>query len=160
MRLTRAGEEVRLRLNVAESHALEQLFGELQEVLAPDALEPSDPVRARLYPAGYADPDAARAYRELTEAGLREDRSARVDECLAELVGSRSVRRTEVRLDADAAERWLRVLNDLRLALGTRLGISEDDDYVLDEDDPQAHLRARYLWLTALQDALVTAVLP
>lgn len=159
MRLTRSGDGARIRLNLAESHVLEQLFGELQEVLAPDALAPSDPVRERLYPAGYADPDAAQAYRELTEAGLREERSARVDECLADLVSNRTLRRTEIRLDADGVERWLRVLNDLRLALGTRLGISEDDDYGIDESDPLAPLRARYLWLTALQDGLVTAVL-
>jgi hypothetical protein len=62
-------------------------------------------------------------------------------------------------LDGDGAERWMRVLNDLRLTLGTQLNISEDDDYELDEQDPQVHLRARYLWLTALQDALVTTVM-
>ena len=61
--------------------------------------------------------------------------------------------RTEVDLDADGAERWIRVLNDLRLALGTRLGITEDDDDELDESDPQVAPRARYCWLTALQDA-------
>jgi hypothetical protein len=69
------------------------------------------------------------------------------------------VRRTEVTLDADGAERWMRVLNDLRLTLGTQLNISEDDDYELDERDPQVQLRARYVWLTALQDALVRTVM-
>ena len=61
--------------------------------------------------------------------------------------------------DAEAVERWLRVLNDLRLSVGTRIGITEDDDNALDESDPLVHLRARYLWLTALQDALVTTVM-
>jgi uncharacterized protein DUF2017 len=159
VRLTKSGSGVRLRLNLAESHVLEQVFIELQETLAPDALDPSDPVRQRLYPAAYPDPDAAQEYRELTEEGLREDRTARVDECLAEVVSGRTLRRTEVVLDAEGAERWMRVLNDLRLAFGTRLNISEDDEYELDEDDPQVHVRARYLWLTALQDALVMTVM-
>jgi hypothetical protein len=159
VRLSKAGDGARVRLNVAESHVLEQLFMELQELLDPEALDPSDPVRERLYPAAYADPDAEQAFRELTEAGLREDRTARVDECLAEVVAGRSLRRTEVVLDADGAERWMRVINDLRLTFGTRLDISEEDDYELDETDPQVHLRARYLWLTALQDALVTTVM-
>jgi hypothetical protein len=159
MKLSKVGEQVRLRFNIAESHVLEQLFTELQAILEPGALAPSDPVRERLYPAAYDDPDDAQAYRELTEAGLREDRDARVDQCLAELLTGRSLRRTEVLLDADASERWMRVLNDLRLTFGTQLGISEDDEYELDEGDPQVHLRARYLWLTALQDALVTTVM-
>jgi hypothetical protein len=159
MRISRHGDGARIRLNLAESHVLEQLFGELQDVLEPGALGPSDPVRQRLYPAAYEDPDADVAYREITEAALRADRNARTDRCLAEVLQGRSLRRTEVVLDADGVERWIRVLNDLRLTFGTRLDISEDDDYELDERDPQVHVRARYLWLTALQDALVTAVM-
>jgi Domain of unknown function (DUF2017) len=159
VRLSKVGERVRIRLNIAESHVLEQLFTEVQDVLVPGALDPSDPVRKRLYPAAYADPEDEQAYRELTEEGLRDERTARIAECLAELIAGRSLRRTEVVLDDDSAERWMRVINDLRLTFGTRLGISEDDEYELDERDPQVHLRARYLWLTALQDALVTTVM-
>jgi hypothetical protein len=159
VRIARSGEGARIRLNLAESHVLEQLFNELQDTLAPDALAPSDPVRERLYPAGYADAEQADAFRELTETSLRQERTERVDQCLAELLTGRSVRRTEVLLDADGAQRWLRVLNDLRLTFGTRLGISDDEDYVLDDGDPQLQLRARYLWLTALQDTLVVAVM-
>jgi hypothetical protein len=149
----------RLRLNLAESHVLEQLFHELQDVLAPDALRADDAVRQRLYPAAYEDAAQAQAYRELTESALQADRSSRVDECRAELRSGRSIRRTEVVLDADTAERWLQVLNDMRLAFGTRLQISEDDEYELNEADPDVQLRARYLWLTALQDALVTTLM-
>ncbi|HZZ96242.1 MAG TPA: DUF2017 family protein [Jatrophihabitantaceae bacterium] len=159
MKITKDGGGARIRLNLAESHVLEQLFLELQDVLDPDALAPSDSVRKRLYPAGYADADDAASFRELTESGLHADRSERLDLCLAEVRSGRSLRRTEMHLDGDGAERWMRVLNDLRLTLGTQLNISEDDDYELDEQDPQVHLRARYLWLTALQDALVTTVM-
>lgn len=159
MRVSRHRDGARIRLNLAESHVLEGLFGELQDVLEAGALGPSDPVRKRLYPAAYDDPDAEHAYRDLTESGLRADRNERTDQCLAELLQGRSLRRTEVVLDGDGVERWIRVVNDLRLTFGTRLDITEDDDYELDERDPQVHLRARYLWLTALQDALVTAVM-
>ena len=51
------------------------------------------------------------------------------------------------------------MLNDLRLTFGTRLDISEDDDFDLDESDPDVQLRARLPWLTALQDALVMTVM-
>jgi hypothetical protein len=159
VKLSKHGDGARLRFNMAESHVLEQLFGEMHDVLDPDALGPSDPVRQRLYPAAYDDADAAQDFREITESGLHADRSERLDECLADVRAGRSVRRTEVTLDADGAERWMRVLNDLRLTFGTQLNISEDDDYELDERDPQVQLRARYVWLTALQDALVRTVM-
>jgi hypothetical protein len=163
VRLTTFGDGVRMRFNLAESHVLEQLFTELQEILEPGALEPSDPVRKRLYPSAYADPEAAREYRELTEQSLLEERTARVDECLAEVISGRSLRRTEVTVDPDGVERWLRVLNDLRLTFGTQLDISDDDDEYdldeLDDSDPQAYLWARYLFLTALQNTLVTTVM-
>jgi hypothetical protein len=159
VKLTRTGDAVRLRLSMAESHVLEQLFGELQQVLAPGSLDADDPVRRRLYPAAYDDPTAEQDFRELTESGLQQDRSERADECLAELRQGRSLVRTELVLAPDAADRWIRVLNDLRLTFGTQLDITEDDDYELDATDPQVHLRARYLWLTALQDVLVSTLM-
>jgi hypothetical protein len=51
------------------------------------------------------------------------------------------------------------VLNDLRLALGTRLGITEDDDPDLDPVDPAAQSRVIYYWLTALQDSVVQGLM-
>jgi Domain of unknown function (DUF2017) len=159
MRISRSGETVRIRLNVAEAHVLDLLLQEMQELLVPDRLDPSDPVRKRLYPAGYQDDAEASVFRELTEGTLQRERSERLEQCLAELHGARSLRRTEVVLDADAADRWMRVLNDLRLTYGTRLDITEDDEYELNENDPDVQLRARYLWLTALQDGIVGALL-
>lgn len=159
MKVTRHGESVRARFSLAEAHLLDEVFGELADVLAPDALPATDPVRARLYPAGYEDAEDAAAYRELTEAGLHQDRSERLERCRSELRKARLRVRTEVVLAPDAADRWIRVLNDLRLTLGTRLDITDDDDYDLDEEDPDIRERARYVWLTALQDLLVTALM-
>jgi hypothetical protein len=159
VKVTRHGESVRVRLGLAEAHVLDQVLGELQDFLEPDALEPSDPVRERLYPAAYDDADDSAAYRELTEAGLRQERSSRAEQCRVELSDARSLVRADLNLSSEAADRWIRVLNDMRLAFGTRLDISEDDDYELDADDPEVHLRARYVWLTALQDMLVTTLL-
>lgn len=153
------GESVRVRLSFAEAHVLEQLFLELQDLLEPGSLDPADPVHLRLYPAAYDDDRAAADYREITEEGLQRERSDRLDTCLDELRSARSVLRTEVVLDSDAADRWMRVLNDLRLTFGTRLEITEDDDHTLDPDDPDVQSRARYVWLTALQDLLVTTLM-
>jgi hypothetical protein len=148
-----------MRLNVAESHVVEQLLDELCGILEPDALGVDDPVHRRLYPDAYDDASEAAAFRELTETALQAERNERVGKCLAELHGGRSVRRTEIVLDAEGADRWIRVLNDLRLAYGTQLKITEDDDYQVHMTDPEAPVRARYLFLTALQDLLVETLM-
>ena len=65
---------------------------------------------------------------------------------------------TQVELDADGGQRWIQVLNDLRLVLGTRLGITEEDGD-LDPAAPDFQQRSVYYWLTALQDSLVRALM-
>jgi hypothetical protein len=64
-------------------------------------------------------------------------------------------------LDTADAQAWLRALNDLRLALGTRLEITEDSYERLaglDWDDPRYAMFAIYDWLTLLQDTLVNSL--
>ena len=159
MKVSRAGAGARIRLNLAESHVVEQLLDELRGILEPEALSGDDPVRLRLYPDAYQDASDSEAFRELTETALQAERSERVEACLAELHAGRSLRRTEIVLDADGADRWIRALNDLRLAYGTALEITEDDDYQVRMGDPEAPVRARYLFLTALQDVLVETLM-
>ena len=60
-------------------------------------------------------------------------------------------------LDDDTAGAWMRTLNDLRLVVGTRLDVSEDETEV-DPDDPDAHLYAVYDYLGFLVDRLVVAL--
>ena len=63
-------------------------------------------------------------------------------------------------LTVDDVTAWLRVLNDARLALGTRLGVTEEttvDD--LDPDDPATPGLAAYAWLTYLEGELVETLL-
>jgi hypothetical protein len=66
-----------------------------------------------------------------------------------------------VRLSAGDAEAWLRSLNDVRLALGVVLGITEDYEHgfsELDSDDPREAYLHVYDWLTFLQETLVRAL--
>jgi hypothetical protein len=66
-------------------------------------------------------------------------------------------------VSADEAPAWLGVLTDLRLALGTRLGVTEDNHEelaALPDDDPRAGTFHVYDWLTFLQETLVRAVMP
>ncbi len=161
MRVGRESDGLRLKFSAPESAMLAGLFDDLLEDLQPDALDVADPVHVRLFPSGYADdadPVDATDFRALTEAALRAERITRVEQCRAELSAHRSPwRGSEVRLDAEAADRWMRVLNDIRLTVGTRLGVSDEEDYHLQRGDPQLRDRAHYVWLTALQDLLVQA---
>ena len=54
----------------------------------------------------------------------------------------------------------MKVINDLRLVLGTTLDVHEDDDPAqqLDDEDPQAPLRAMYWFLSYLLESTIDAL--
>jgi hypothetical protein len=64
----------------------------------------------------------------------------------------------EIELTPDEVQAWLGVLNDTRLVLGTRLGVTEEE-VEIDPDNPDAQAFAVYYWLTHLQGELVDALL-
>ncbi|NLV80059.1 MAG: DUF2017 domain-containing protein [Rhodococcus sp.] len=66
----------------------------------------------------------------------------------------------KVVLNPEQAEAWLYGLNDVRLALGTTLGIDADTPDTLDSEDPRAPHLDVYHWLTWMQDSLVQALMP
>jgi hypothetical protein len=148
--------DVVARLDPAEAGIVGLLLDQLEQLLAADADDVAgDPVMARLLPDGHrSDPELAADYRELTESSLRSGKSDDLAIVRATLPDGGG----EVRLDPDQAGAWLRTSNDLRLALGTRLDITEDTeppDEIADEQDQQL---AVYYWLTALQGSLVDAL--
>ena len=134
--------------------------GELAAILGEDApaQAPDDPVLARLFPDAYReDPGAAGDFRRYTEHGLRSGKVAAARTVLATLPGKGG----KVRLSAQDGEVWLRALNDVRLALGVRLGITEDYEHELgtvSSDDPRLAYLQVYDWLTFLQETLVRAL--
>jgi Domain of unknown function (DUF2017) len=165
VKVSRRRGRIRLQLEPIEAGLLRSLFGELSEALDADAVDSDDPVWQRLHPAGYRDDEAAAAeFRQLTEPALDTERVARLTQCLADLEHG-AAGGGLVEMDAEGGERWLKALNDLRLALGTRLGVTEDD--LLEppagsEGEPEpdaAPGHEVYVWLTAVQDSLVHAVM-
>jgi hypothetical protein len=119
---------------------------------------PDDSALARLFPDGYTDdPDAAADFRRYTEPGLRDAKRAAAQTALATL-SQPSEKRV---LTAEESDAWLRALNDVRLVLGERLGITEDWDRLLSllaDDDPRMPLFWVYDRLTYLQESLVRAL--
>jgi hypothetical protein len=165
MKISPAGDgSVRVRLAAPEADTLASLLTDLIAALRPGGLDPDDPVHRRLYPDGYRDnAEAAEAFRSLTESTLREERLERAEQCLAGLAaaGSTAKHKLDVTLEPDVAERWLRVLNDMRLAIGTRIGITEDESTIdFDPNDAKSMPYALYAYLTGVQDAFVRARTP
>ena len=119
---------------------------------------PEDPVLARLFPDAYGnDPEAAGDFRKYTEPGLRSGKVAAARTVLATLPGEGG----KVRLSAEDAQAWLRALNDVRLALGVLLGITEDYERELADvtgTDPRSAYLQVYDWLTFLQETLVRSL--
>jgi hypothetical protein len=152
----RRGQDVVARLDPAESGVLGLLLDQLEQLLTADAADvEGDPVMARLLPAGHrTDPELAADYRDLTETALR---SGKADD-LAAVRATLPVDGGQLRLDPEQAGAWLRTTNDLRLALGERIGVTEQTEPPEDPSGEEGQQLAVYYWLTALQGSLVDAV--
>jgi hypothetical protein len=152
----RKGEDVVARLDPAEAGIVGLLLDQLEQLLqaAEDDVS-GDPVLARLLPDGHrGDPRLAADYRELTESSLR---SGKADD-LATVRATLPPGGGDVRLDPDQAAAWLRCTNDLRLALGTRLEITEDTEPPDEVTGEESQQLAVYYWLTSVQGSLVDAL--
>jgi Domain of unknown function (DUF2017) len=113
---------------------------------------PSDRVLARLLPDfTMEDADLAAGLRSLHEPELIEAKDA----AAAEVVESLPAGGGRIELTAEQADVWLAALNDVRLALGTALDVSEQTTPDVEPDDPRAAHLGIYQWLTFVQDALV-----
>jgi hypothetical protein len=117
----------------------------------------NDPAVARLLPDAYDDVEEASEFRRFTEHDLRQTKVQHATTVLAE------VERSGEKITVGSAESWLGTLNDARIAIGTRIQISEDNHEELaslPEGDPRAGLFHVYDWLTFLQESLVRCLDP
>ncbi|MFF8612511.1 DUF2017 domain-containing protein [Streptomyces sp. NPDC015350] len=134
---------------------------------------PADPALARLFPEAYGDEDgelraASAEFRRFTENDLR----ARKRDDVLVVVRTLDALTTAgnggavLELTADECRNWLGTLNDLRLTIGTRLEVSEEDEgeagslYRLPDSDPRKPMVMAYLWLGGLQETLVETLMP
>ncbi len=150
----RWGDDVVARFDPAEAGIIGLLLDQLEQLLDADDVGDA-PVVARLLPDGHrGDPGRAAEFRELTESALRSGKAEDLATVRASLPGGGG----EVRLDPDQAAAWLRTSNDLRLALGTRLDVTEDTEPPEDLTGDHDQQLALYYWLTSLQGSLVDAL--
>jgi len=146
----------------SDDDPLDQLVG-----MSGPVTRPEDPVLLRLLPDGYSDEpgseDANADFRRYTERGLRDDKVANAEAVIASLRVAGADTATDddpvdVELDEAGVQAWLRSLTDLRLAIGTRLGVADGDEErweSLADDDPAKAMHDVYDWLGFLQETLV-----
>ena len=147
-RVARVGDEFELLLPDDERDVLRHVLPQLRELLDGDL---ADPALRRLFPTAYADdPERDREYQQLVRDELADRRRAAIDTFVATIDATR--------LDEDQISAWMRAVNDLRLVIGTRLDVSEDEELVPHPDDPEAPLIALYGYLGLLLDSIVEAL--
>ncbi|MEV0091835.1 DUF2017 domain-containing protein [Streptomyces sp. NPDC050738] len=124
---------------------------------------PSDPALARLFPDAYGEenPEHSAEFRRFTENDLR---TRKREDALAMIRTLDAAGASDVTLSAEDSLHWLGAFNDLRLTIGTRLEVSDDEDdrglYRLPDDDPRKPMVMAYLWLGALQETLIETLMP
>ncbi|WP_046732593.1 DUF2017 domain-containing protein [Streptomyces humi] len=141
---------------------------------------PADPVLRRLFPDAYCDPERApdspdaaaeqqahsAEFRRYTENDLRAGKRESALAVIRSLDGLAPVEESGAVLELAPGEsrQWLGALNDLRLAIGSRLDITDEDDtdllYRLPDEDPRKPMVMAYLWLGGLQETLVATLMP
>jgi hypothetical protein len=141
---------------------LRQVILELGEMFA--APTPGA-VSDRLFPRAYLDPteeEAETQWQDLVHDDLVQGRADAVAAVAAALDGATPGRNDWVTIviDGDDAEmQWLTLLNDARLALGTILGVSQDEIMTFADGDPRAATAEVYHLLGAVQDDLIDVLL-
>lgn len=127
---------------------------------------PRDPALDRIFPTGNReDEQIAAEFRRLTEEGLRARKTSNLTTAITALS---SLEDQKVSIDREQAVALVVALTDVRLVLGERLGLKQDDDFELleeqvsslSEDDPAVYALAVYDFLTWLQETLAHALTP
>lgn len=156
--MPRSGGSLDARLSSDEAGAIRRVAMDILEELN----DTTDPGIRRLFPPAYKD-DPQRE--EEFEVMTRDDLLIRKRNAAEAVVRSIDKGKTKkgmwsARLDEDVSQAWLALMNDARLVIGTRLDVTEEmDPEPLPSDHPDAQQYNLYLYLGALQWALVEALM-
>ncbi len=127
-----------------------------------DPLDREDPALARLFPEASSDEAEAAEFRRLMEAELRTQKAAEARIVMDALSPAVREKDPAVRISPAARDAWLRTINALRLVLGARLEITDDEDAEavddLDPEDDRAPVADVYHWLGHVQMQLLDAL--
>jgi Domain of unknown function (DUF2017) len=155
--------QVKEMLEVRGEDAPQDELAELTGIRTGPSTSPPDPILSRLLPDFHRldddapspeDQDSAAALRSLHEPELLDLKTGVAAVVLETCPPSGG----HVSLELEQADAWLAALNDVRLALGTALDVSEDMPERLPDDDPRSADLGVYHWLTYIQESLVEAM--
>jgi hypothetical protein len=144
-----------MRLDAAEADLLRGLAAEMQDLLRAEVLE-DDPVMLRLFPDAYDSPEDADSFREMVGDELRKQKLDGLDQVRGSL-GSKGA--AVISLDAESSSAWLTTLADMRLSIGTRLGVTEETmAQEVSADAPEDSAMLVLHWLGWLQESMLEAM--
>ncbi len=150
MRAVGTGAGVFVELEEDEQELLRRLTGEMRTLLEAD-IPPEDDVVQRLFPDAYEEAEDQAAYRDLVGSELTRVKLHALSTVRDSLDGT-----SAGPLSEDEASAWLAVLTDLRLAIGTRLSVTEEKmEEELDPGDPDAPAYAVLHWLGWVQESIL-----
>ena len=142
---------IRLPLDSHETGILRDLVRQMRALLKES--ESDDPLHARLFPSAYEDDEDSATFRDMTSGDLASMKLEALD-----AVDGAIRRRSQgvTTLSQEEGEAWVRALTDMRLAIGTRLEVTEETMSAEPEpDDPSAGPLQILHWLGWLQESVL-----
>lgn len=141
-----------------EAGTLSQLASQVIALLDEPTARAADPAMMRLLPDAYPDDtEASEEFRRFTADDLAGRKASNARRMIADLArATAAASPTAVKVDAQAAQAWIRALTDIRLTIAVRLGIETDDGPGPDGAAPlDPVLHDLYDWLGFVQGSLV-----
>lgn len=142
--LNRDGQ-ISVRLDDTMRALMKQVAEELREVLLVEDPE----LTRRLYPTAYPDDDEAEdGYQEVVHDQLLMQRLDGIDKLQASI--------DDEEISVDTADAWMNTINQIRLVLGTKLDVGEEQ-VEIDQEDPEATSHVIYQVLSHILEELTSA---
>jgi hypothetical protein len=143
-------DSLKVKLNAEEAALLRQVVDEITQVIAADEVSP---VHERLFPDAYEDPEETKKYNTMVRDELKTHKLSALRTIRTTLGDSGRVSAT---LSASEAHLWLTAITDIRLAIGVRLDVSEEEmGREPDPTDPDGLALMVLHWLGWLQESMV-----
>jgi hypothetical protein len=146
-----AGSGAVVVLDKSERKLLADLIDSMLELLDDGGRD--DPAVERLFPDAYGPEAEASTWHDLVGDELQRHKVSSLESVKGAL------KRGRIELDEAEIQMWLSALNDVRLAIGARLEVTEEMmGAELAHDDPRAPTLAVLHWLGWLQESMLQAI--